>query len=71
MLDFAIYVRYMPSRRLRRLDKPLVIHKNAPVQSWVRETLIAFGRIEKWQPYMHAHYKMCVDHTYHSLAVGP
>ena len=25
MLDFAVYVRYMPSRRLRRLDKPLVI----------------------------------------------
>ena len=24
MLDFAVYVCYMPSRRLRRLDKPLV-----------------------------------------------
>ena len=24
MLDFAIYVRYMPSHRLRRLDKPLL-----------------------------------------------
>ena len=24
MLDFAVYVRYMPSRRLRRLDKPLI-----------------------------------------------
>ena len=23
MLDFAVYVHYMPSRRLRRLDKPL------------------------------------------------
>ena len=58
-----VYRRYEPGPGCRSL----VIQKYAsttPVQPWVTETSIAFSRMKIWQPYMHAHYKMCVDHIY-------
>jgi hypothetical protein len=36
-MDFAVYIRYMPSRRLRRLDTPLVM----PIDSAVRDVAYA------------------------------
>ena len=44
-MNFAVYTSYMPSRRLRRLDKPLVVHSRG---SWkVRGVSYGAGNIDE------------------------